>query len=60
MCPTPSRSATNARASRAVSITTVERELIIAWQLEDATLDEVAHYFVYHADQMAEQVLGDG
>ena len=60
MCPMPSRSAQNARASRAVNITTEERDLIIAWQLEDATLDEVAHYFVYHADQMAEQELGNG
>ena len=33
------------------------RDIIIAWQLEDATLDEVAHYFIYHADQTAEETL---
>ena len=28
------------------------------WQLRDATLEDIEHYFVYHADEHAEAFLG--
>jgi hypothetical protein len=31
--------------------------MMVGWQLRDATLEDVAHYFIYNADVMADWYL---
>jgi len=36
----------------------IDQGVYDGWQLRDATLEDVIHYFVYHADAFAEAFLG--